>query len=271
MHAWCDIGVNLFSGQFDTDREAVLQRAADAGVVQLILIGSDLAESQQNIAFCHQHSGCFTTAGIHPHQAAGAAADYLPQLTTLLQDPKVIAVGECGLDFNRDFSPRPVQQQVFAEQLQLANSVAKPVYLHQRDAFETQLAILKEAQVSRGVSHCFTGDTAKLKAWLDLGLYIGITGWLCDERRASELRQALHYIPLDRLLLETDAPYLLPRDLMPKPASRRNEPALLPHIGATVARMLQLDISRLARQTVDNCRNLFQLEGRLPVTGEYHE
>ena len=271
MHAWCDIGVNLFSGQFDTDREAVLQRAADAGVVQLVLIGSDLAESQQNIAFCHQHSGCFTTAGIHPHQAAGTAADYLQQLTTLLQDPKVIAVGECGLDFNRDFSPRPVQQQVFAEQLQLANTVAKPVYLHQRDAFETQLAILKEAQVSRGVSHCFTGDTAQLKAWLDLGLYIGITGWLCDERRASELRQALHYIPLDRLLLETDAPYLLPRDLMPKPASRRNEPALLPHIGATVARMLQLDISRLARQTVDNCRNLFQLEGRLPVTGEYHE
>lgn len=267
MHAWCDIGVNLFSGQFDTDREAVLQRAADAGVVQLILIGSDLAESQQNIAFCHQHSGCFTTAGIHPHQAAGAA-DYLQQLTTLLQDPKVIAVGECGLDFNRDFSPRPVQQQVFAEQLQLANTVAKPVYLHQRDAFETQLAIVKEAQVSRGVSHCFTGDTAQLKAWLDLGLYIGITGWLCDERRASELRQALQYIPLDRLLLETDAPYLLPRDLTPKPASRRNEPALLPHIGATVAQMLQLDIARLARQTVDNCRNLFQLEGRLPVTGE---
>lgn len=268
MHAWCDIGVNLFSNQFDADREAVLQRAADAGVGQLILIGSDLTESQQNIAFCQQHSGCYTTAGIHPHQAAGATADYLQQLALMLKNPKVIAVGECGLDFNRDFSPRSVQQQIFAGQLQLAYQSAKPVYLHQRDAFDTQLAILKESQICRGVSHCFTGDTTQLKAWLDLGLYIGITGWLCDERRSAELRQALQYIPLDRLLLETDAPYLLPRDLTPKPANRRNEPAFLPHIAATVARMLQLDIAELARQTVGNCHTLFQFDGQLPGTGE---
>lgn len=271
MNQWCDIGVNLFSSQFDTDRDDILHRAAAAGVTQLILIGSDIEESQQNITFCRQHPGCFTTAGIHPHQAGVAKSGYLPALATLIQSPHVIAVGECGLDFNRDFSPRPLQQKLFSEQLQLAKEMAKPVYLHQRDAFDTQQAILKESHINRGVSHCFTGDTAQLKAWLDLGLHIGITGWLCDERRSEELRQALQYIPLDRLLLETDAPYLLPRDMTPKPASRRNEPAFLTHIAATVARMLQLDIAELARQTVDNSRNLFQLDGQLQVTGEQHE
>lgn len=268
MPAWCDIGVNLFSHQFAADRSAVLQRAIDAGVRQLILIGSDLTESRQNIAFCQQHSGCFTTAGVHPHQAAQTEQDWLVQLQQLLHQPGVVAVGECGLDFNRDFSPRSKQQQVFAEQLQLAKNVGKPLYLHERDAFDTQLAMLKEQAIQQGVVHCFTGDTTQLHSYLELGLYIGITGWLCDERRGDALRQALHYIPQDRLLLETDAPYLLPRDLSPKPVSRRNEPALLPHIGATVAQMLQLDIQQLARQTLDNGRRLFQLNELLPATGE---
>lgn len=268
MPAWCDIGVNLFSHQFAADRSAVLQRAIDAGVRQLILIGSDLTESRQNIVFCQQHSGCFTTAGVHPHQAAQTEQDWLAQLQQLLHQPGVVAVGECGLDFNRDFSPRSKQQQVFAEQLQLAKNVGKPLYLHERDAFDTQLAMLKEQNIQLGVVHCFTGDTTELHSYLELGLYIGITGWLCDERRGDALRQALHYIPQDRLLLETDAPYLLPRDLNPKPVSRRNEPAWLPHIGATVAQMLQLDIQQLARQTLDNSRRLFQLNDLLPATGE---
>lgn len=259
MPLWCDSGVNLFSRQFDADRLEVLQRAQAAGVAQLVLIGSDIAESRQNIAFCQQHSGCFGTAGVHPHQAAQVSDTWLSDLKQLLTQPEVVAVGECGLDFNRDVSPRPLQKQVFAEQLQLAKLSAKPVYLHERDAFATQLAMLTEQQIQHGVAHCFTGDMTQVKAYLDLGLYIGITGWLCDERRGDALRQALQYIPLDRLLLETDAPYLLPRDLSPKPASRRNEPAFLPHIAGVVASLRQLTTEALATQVLANSQRLFGL------------
>ena len=267
MPNWCDIGVNLFSTQFDADREAAVQRAAQAGVTSLLLIGSDLAESQQNIAFCQQHAGCYSTAGIHPHQAGAAQSGWQSQLQQLLSLPEVVAAGECGLDFNRDFSPRPVQQQVFAEQLQLAKAAAKPLYLHERDAFDTQLPMLKEQQISHGVAHCFTGDLKQLQAYLDLGLYIGITGWLCDERRGQALQQALRYIPADRLLLETDAPYLLPRNLQPKPKSRRNEPAFLPAIASVVAKLTATNLTDLAAQTLANSHRLFGI-GIANVTGE---
>jgi TatD DNase family protein len=254
---WCDIGVNLFSNQFDQDRSEVVERAAQAGIGQLLLIGSDIDESKQNVTFCRQHSGCFSSAGVHPHQAAKVQPDWLLQLSALLNETEVVAIGECGLDFNRDFSPRPQQQAVFAEQLQLASRTNKPVYLHERDAFDTQLAMLHEQPPAKGVAHCFTGDTTQLKVWLDLDLYIGITGWLCDERRGAALRDAVAYIPSDRLLLETDAPYLLPRNLHPKPASRRNEPAFLPAIAAMVAQLQHTDIALLAQQQWQNCQRLF--------------
>jgi TatD DNase family protein len=254
---WCDIGVNLFSSQFDGDRTAVVERAALAGVAQLVLIGSDIDESRQNIAFCQQHRGCCSTAGVHPHQAANVGPDWLIQLQELSRQAEVISIGECGLDFNRDFSPRDQQQLVFAEQLQLARQCGKPVYLHERDAFTTQLAMLKEQQISHGVTHCFTGDVQQLKAYLDLGLYIGITGWVCDERRGEALQQALRYIPSDRLLLETDAPYLLPRTMQPKPKSRRNEPAYLPAIAQMVARLTNRTMDELATLTWQNSRQLF--------------
>lgn len=262
---WCDIGVNLFSSQFDSDRAAVVERAAQAGVAQLVLIGSDIDESRQNIAFCQQHPGCYSTAGVHPHQAAHVGQDWLIALRELSKQADVIAIGECGLDFNRDFSPRDQQQQVFAEQLQLANQCGKPVYLHERDAFTTQLAMLKEQQISHGVTHCFTGDAQQLKAYLDLGLHIGITGWVCDERRGEALQQALRYIPSDRLLLETDAPYLLPRTIAPKPKSRRNEPANLPVIAQLVAQLTGRTIDELATLTLQNSHRLFGLQHRLSV------
>lgn len=257
MNNWCDVGVNLFSRQFDADRHEVIQRAEAAGVNHMLLIASDLAEAGLNIDWCRQYSQCRTSAGIHPHQASAASDGWQQQLSTLLQQPEVVAVGECGLDFNRDFSPRPTQQQVFAEQLQLAKQSRKPVYLHERDAFNSQLAILKEQQISHGVAHCFTGNTAQLRAWLDLGLYIGITGWVCDERRGQELQQAVAYIPPDRILLETDAPYLLPRTLKPRPAGGRNEPALLEAIAKQVANLKGCSLSELALQCWQNSQKLF--------------
>lgn len=257
MHTWCDIGVNLFSNQFDTDREAVIAHAVSNGVTSMLLIGSTLHESTQNLLVCQKYQACYSTAGVHPHQAAQVDSDWLIPLRQLLHHPKIVAVGECGLDFNRDFSPRPIQQQVFAEQLQLAKALAKPVYLHERDAFETQISMLVEQHISQGVAHCFTGDTQQLKAYLDLGLYIGITGWVCDERRGHNLQQALRYIPADRLLLETDAPYLLPRTLTPKPKSRRNEPAFLPFIAETVAALTGVDMATLSANTLSNSQRLF--------------
>ncbi|MGL5401014.1 MAG: TatD family hydrolase, partial [Plesiomonas shigelloides] len=172
--------------------------------------------------------------------------------------------GECGLDFNRDFSPRPQQLAAFAAQLALAAEVQLPVFLHCRDAFEPFFALLREhrAQLCGGVLHCFTGSDQDLDSALELGLSIGVTGWLCDERRGELLRQQVQRIPAERLLLETDAPYLLPRDLQPKPKSRRNEPGILPHIVSTVAALRGECPHALARQTTRNAATLF----RLPLT-----
>jgi TatD DNase family protein len=254
---WFDAGVNLFSQQFDEDRNEVVDRAQAAGVAQLLLISSDLAETIANLDYCQQHSGLMTTAGVHPHQAAAVSDDWLSQLTAFLKHSEVAAIGECGLDFNRMFSPQEQQVRVFSAQLSLAKQLQKAVYLHERDAFSTQLALLKEYGINHGIAHCFTGDAAQLKAYLDLGLYIGITGWLCDERRASMLQDALCYLPLDRLILETDAPYLRPRNLKPKPKSRRNEPALLSAIAEQIALLRGWSMADIAKHSRQNAEALF--------------
>jgi TatD DNase family protein len=187
--------------------------------------------------------------------------DSLSVLEELARQPEVVAAGECGLDYFRDFSPRPVQQAAFHRQLELAARVRKPVFLHQRDAHEDFLAILKEhrATLIGGVTHCFTGAAHELTAYLELGFAIGITGWICDERRGAHLLPLMREIPAERLLLETDGPYLLPRDLRPKPASRRNEPAYLPHIAAVVARARGESVATLARSSTAAARMLFGL------------
>ena len=254
---WFDAGVNLFSQQFDEDRDFVVARAKAAGVEQQLLISSDLAETDLNIQYCQRETGIFTTAGVHPHQAAAVADDWLLQLTRQLREPTVVAVGECGLDFNRMFSPRDQQIRVFSAQLSLAKQLQKAVYLHERDAFSDQIALLKEQQIDHGIAHCFTGDTLQLQAYLDLGLYIGITGWVCDERRATLLQDALQYLPLDRLILETDAPYLLPRNLTPKPKSRRNEPAYLSAIAQQIATLRGWTVADIARHSQQNAQHLF--------------
>jgi len=232
-----DIGVNLFSSQFDADRAEVIQRAKAENVQRLLLISSDLAETEQNSNYSHAQSGLYCTAGVHPHAAADVADNWIAQLVQLSRHHKVVAIGECGLDFNRDFSPRAQQIDVFEQQLQLAKQLNKAVYLHERDAFDTQLALLKQHHIGHGVAHCFTGDQQQMRSYLDLGLHIGITGWLCDERRHQQLLDAVQYLPLDRLLIETDAPYLLPRTLLAKPKNRRNEPMYLPEIVRYIAQI----------------------------------
>jgi TatD DNase family protein len=199
------------------------------------------------------------TAGIHPHHAAEFLSSSRDELQQLLKLPEVIATGECGLDYFRNFSPHADQERVFRLQLELACESQKPLFLHQRDAHDPFVAILKEylPRTSGGVAHCFTADSAAAYEYLDMGLYIGITGWLCDERRGQHLREVVKQTPLDRMLIETDAPYLLPRDLQPKPKSRRNEPAFLPHILNTIAHLRGVSAAAIALAITANARQLF--------------
>lgn len=248
----------------------MLERAARAGVTRQIVTGADLASSLAASAMAaasHSTVGAadaaatprlWSTAGVHPHHASGFDTTTCAELRELLRLPHVVAVGECGLDYNRNFSSPAAQRNAFVAQLGLAVATAKPVFLHQRDSHDDFKSILADfrGQV-RGVAHCFTGDRTQLQDYVDLGLWIGITGWVCDERRGGSLREAVRAIPAERLMLETDAPYLLPRDLQPRPKSRRNEPAFLRHVAQTVADLRDEALTTLAATTTYNAIQFF--------------
>ncbi len=234
-----DIGANLTHDSFDHDRDAVLARARAAGVSRMIVTGASREHSPKALDLARAHRGVLhATAGVHPHHALEYTAECDAELRALHQNPEVVAVGECGLDYFRDFSPRPAQRRAFELQLQIAIDTGKPLFLHQRDAHADFIAIMKnvEGRIGAAVVHCFTGTRAELFDCLDRDWHIGITGWLCDERRGAHLRELVRHIPAQRLMVETDAPYLLPRTLRPAPKDRRNEPAFLPHIVAELAR-----------------------------------
>lgn len=236
-----DIGVNLTHPTFAQRHAAVLERAYAAGVVQMVLTGTSLAESEAALLLCRQldESGerLFCTAGVHPHDASQWTSETASQLRAMFAEAQVRAVGECGLDFNRDLSPRSQQERVLEEHLQLAVDTQLPVFLHERDADQRLIDILRpfRDQLSAAVVHCFTGEKRALYAYLDLDLHIGITGWICDERRGTHLHPLVREIPRGRLMLESDAPYLLPRTLRPKPKGGQNEPAFLVEVLREVA------------------------------------
>lgn len=258
--ALLDIGINLAHDSFDNDRDAVIQRARDAGVTRLLITGSSLASTHTAIALVQQHPEQMRcTAGVHPHHAVDLDSAQLQAFSELARRPEVVAVGECGLDFFRNFSPHEAQLKAFEDQLQLAAQARKPVFLHQRDAHEDFMRVMGRyrAQLTGGVAHCFTAGLDEARAYLDLDLYIGITGWICDERRGHHLREVVRHIPADRLLIETDAPYLLPRDLQPKPHNRRNEPMYLPHVLAAIAEARGERYEALAEITTRNALRLF--------------
>jgi TatD DNase family protein len=259
-----DIGSNLTHDSFAGDRDAVMARALQAGVRRQVVTGADLASSRQAAELAARHpSRLWSTAGVHPHHAQSFLAAQRGELLDLLRVKSVVAVGECGLDYFRNLSPPAAQRAAFIAQLEIAAQTRKPVFLHQRDAHGDFAAILKDfdGRLHGGVAHCFTGGEIELEAYLELGLYIGITGWACDERRGVELREIVPRIPADRLLIETDAPYLLPRDMNPRPKSRRNEPAYLPHIAATVAHLRGETLETVASATTRNAMTLFALTG----------
>ncbi len=255
-----DIGINLAHDSFDTDREAMIERAERAHVTHFLITGSSVESTRTAIDLVRANRSRYRcTAGVHPHHASDVDAAAVHALTDLAQAPEVVAVGECGLDYFRNFSPREAQLDAFRRQLEIAAKVGKPVFLHQRDAHEDFVGLLREFRpaLAGGVAHCFTAGLDEARTYLDLGLYIGITGWICDERRGHHLREVVRHIPADRLLIETDAPYLLPRDLEPMPRNRRNEPLYLPHILAVIAAARGESPDTLGAQTTRNARALF--------------
>ena len=252
-----DIGANLTHKSFEHDLAAVVERARAAGVTPLVT-GTSVEESRHAIEIADRFD-LHCTAGIHPHHAKDVNDAQISALAQVARHPRVVAVGECGLDFNRNYSPHPSQEQWFTAQIAVAQEIGKPLFLHSRDAHPRFAEILKAQKVGKAVAHCFTGEKDELHAYLDLGLYIGITGWICDERRGNHLLGLVRDIPRDRLLLETDAPYLTPRDMKPQPKARRNEPAFLPHILKTVARALGRPAEEVAAETTQNAVRLFSL------------
>jgi TatD DNase family protein len=263
-----DIGCNLTHDSFDSDRDEVIQAAIEADVVQMVVTGASAAGSQKAYELAKDRPGqLFATAGVHPHHAS----DYNDETDALLRElaskDEVVAAGEMGLDYFRDFSPREDQRSAFEAQLQIGVDTGLPVFLHLRDAHEDFHAILKSwrdailkswrDKLSDAVVHCFTGNREELHAYLDLDCHIGITGWICDERRGEHMKAFMSDIPTDRLMIETDAPYLKPRNLRPKVKSNRNEPRLLPWILGTLAACRNEHPEKLAKATTENARRFF--------------
>lgn len=234
-----DIGANLTHESFQADLDAVLHRAAAEGVTRMIVTGASRDGSRDALALAQAHpQRLYATAGVHPHHAI----DYDDATDALLRElahaPEVRAVGETGLDYHRNYSPPDVQLAVFERQLRIAADSGKPLFLHQRDAHANFVALLRRYrdQVPAVVVHCFTDTREALRDYLALDCHIGITGWICDERRGTHLRDLVREIPAHRLMIETDAPYLLPRTVRPQPKHRRNEPMYLRHICEEIAR-----------------------------------
>lgn len=261
-----DIGVNLSSSRFATDTPETLERAREAGIEKMVLTGTSVEESHHVLALCRDYSAEFpgmlyATAGIHPHDASDLNGDSIAQLKELAAAPEVVALGEMGLDFNRNFSTPAEQEKAFEAQLELAVELRLPLFLHERDACERQLQILKSYrdQVADAVAHCFTGSKKALYGYLDLDMHIGITGWICDQKRGEALQGLVKDIPLNRLMVETDAPYLLPKNMPLPPKGKRNEPAFLPWVIEGIARHRVESTEQIAIASRDNALRFFSL------------
>ena len=257
-----DIGINLTNKRFDKDLESVISNAKQVGVKQLIVTGTNITESEQALTLSKAYPDfIYSTAGIHPHDASHFTEQSLTQLKKLAAQPQVKAIGECGLDFNRNFSTPAEQEKAFVQQLELAVECQLPVFMHERDANQRFLALLKPYinQLPNAVLHCFTGDQKELERCLALDLHIGITGWICDERRGQHLLELVKLIPDNRLMIETDSPYLLPRSMRPKPKSSRNEPKYLPYIAEVIAHARQQELQYFLDNTEKTTRSFFNL------------
>ena len=251
-----DIGINLTNKQFQNDVQAIIKNAIDQGVEQMILTGTSVKNSEQSAILAKKYpDNLYATAGIHPHDAKHFEAGSISRLRKLLQESQTVSVGECGLDFDRDFSPRPMQEKCYEAQLQLAVELQKPLFLHERAAF-TRFNFITDNYLSKlpkAVVHCFTGSLQEAKSYLDKGFHLGFTGAVSNVKRFEQLKAVVKYTSLDRIMIETDAPFMLPKNvpknLMAKYHERRNEPAFLPFVAQTIAEFKGVSVEEIADQT----------------------
>jgi TatD DNase family protein len=232
-------------------------------VKQIIVTGTSEKASTEALALARRYPGYLRcTAGVHPHDAKSWNAASASTIARLASQPEVAAVGECGLDYNRMFSPVADQLRCFEDQLELAVTLHKPVFLHERDAHDALFSRLRQYRqgLKGAVVHCFTGNLAQMRQYLDLDCHIGITGWVCDERRGDDLRAAVKYLPPERLMIETDAPYLAPRHVRPKPPGNRNEPMYLGAVLESVAAICGVPAPNLAEQVRRTTQAFFALD-----------
>ncbi|WP_461463094.1 TatD family hydrolase [Methanobrevibacter sp.] len=257
-----DIGLNLMHKSYNKDREDIIKNGAKVGVKKAIITGSSIKSSIEASEYVSKYPGVlYATTGVHPHDAKTCDENTLTILEDLAKNESVVAIGECGLDYNRNFSPQNIQRKWFKHQLELADKLQMPVFLHDRESYSDFSKILRQFPevAKRSVVHCFTGDKYEVEDYLSLGCYIGVTGWICDERRGDELREAVKHIPPERLMIETDGPFLIPRDLKPKPKKHRNEPKYLPHILNRIAYEMNIDCEVLANQVTKNTKKFFNI------------
>lgn len=256
-----DIGINLMHPKYQDDRQAVIDRAVEAGVTKMIITGTTLKNSQTGLNIAKNYHGIlYSTAGIHPHNAKDCNQNTIEEIRKLALNKEVVAIGECGLDFDRDFSPRDIQKKWFIEQLKLAIELDKPVFLHEREAHESFVEIISEyaPKLKKAVVHCFTGNLKEVNKYLDMGLYIGITGAICDKRRIY-LEDIVRKIPLNKLMIETDGPFMLPGNMKDRPSDRRNEPSYLPYVLKKIADSLNRSTEEIANSTRKNTIEFFGL------------
>lgn len=255
-----DIGANLTHESFANDLSEVLNAARNEGVAHLVVTGASPRASEEALTIARARQ-LVCTAGVHPHHAEETTADVITRFGELLAEPEVRAVGETGLDYFRDLSPRAQQIQSFEAHIELAIEHGLPMFLHERDAYPDFADVIRpyRDQLDKVVVHCFTGSAEALYAYLDLDCHIGLTGWVCDERRGTHLAPLIKDIPEARLMIETDAPYLMPRTIRPKPKSRRNEPKYLPWVCRFIAETLEVPFETVARRTTANAKAFFSL------------
>jgi TatD DNase family protein len=250
-----DIGANLTSSHFSDDLDSVLDESFDAGVKKICITSSNLQDVRNAKKITEKNKNLYYSVGFHPHNAKDFKIEFLKDMSIYLDDPRAICLGEMGLDFNRNFSSREEQILCFESQLSLANSINKPLFLHQRDAHEEFLSILDNYKFNQKlIVHCFTGNLSELEDYLKRDFYIGITGWVCDLKRGLDLRECIKHIPQDKLLIETDSPYLSPRKKI-----RRNEPKFLIDVAEEVARLRQQTKESIVKSSYENSLNFFNL------------
>ncbi len=262
MNTYIDIGINLTNKQFNNEHDEIINSALASGVQWMILTGTSVKGSREAAEIAEYYQDVlFSTAGIHPHDAKSFNSESIGELKKLLKQDHVLSVGECGLDFDRDFSPRSVQEKCYRAQLELAVEINKPLFLHERAAFRRFNEITDEyaSGIPRAVVHCFTGTLEEAKIYLDKGFYLGFTGAVSDQNRFKHLKEVVRYVPLDRMMIETDAPFMLPKN-MPRMQNRRNEPAFLPYVAQTIANLKGISISEVAEETTEVALQFFGIQ-----------